>query len=138
MNDVVFSIKRGIGATVTAPILISPRAFSPRYDWDRVAGCFSRPGHPLEGKSFAGKILFFPAVQGGVAGGWVFYELAARGLAPAGVVFGRTNPVQVQGCVLAGIPVADGCDPAAFTALRNDDVVTLDCSAATISRVSCA
>jgi len=134
MSETVFAFARGIGAPVTAPVLVSARAFSPRYDWDRTAGTFSRPGHPLEGESFAGKILFFPAVQGGIAGGWVFHDLAARGLAPAAVVFGRTNPVQVQGCVLAGIPVADGCDPAAFAELRNGDVVTLDCAARTIRR----
>ena len=136
MSGTVFALARGIGKPVTAPVLVSSRAFSPRYDWDRAAGMFSRPGHPLEGESFAGKILLFPAVQGGIAGGWVFYDLAKRGLAPAGVIFGRTNPVQVQGCVLAGVPVADGCDPEAFSVLRNGDVVAFDPRVRTIRLVS--
>jgi predicted aconitase with swiveling domain len=121
-----FAVKRGTGPVVEGEALVSRAHFSPRYDLDREAGTFSRPGHPNEGEALAGKILFFPAVQGGVAGGWTFFELASRGRGPAGLVFGRTNPVMVQGAILAGIPVLDGLDADAFASVENGDVVRVD------------
>jgi predicted aconitase with swiveling domain len=122
----IFTVRRAYGATIEAEALVSPVHFSPRYDLDRTAGTFSRVGHPLEGQSISGKILFLPSPQGGVAGGWVFFELKSRGLAPAGLVFGRTNPVMVQGAVLAGIPILDGLAPEAFTQIASGDVVRVD------------
>lgn len=122
----VFSVRRGSGGVVEGEALVSTAHFSPRYDLDRSAGTFSRPGHPLEGQALAGKVLFFPAVQGGVAGGWTFFELRSRERGPAALVFGRTNPVMVQGAILAGIPILDGIDPQAFTVIRDGDVVRVD------------
>ena len=71
--------------------------------------------------SLAGKIVYFPTVQGGVAAGWAFLALRDRGVAPAGVLFGRTNPVMVQGLVLAGIPVMHRVNPDPFTVFRTGD-----------------
>src|SRR5881409_1400669 len=96
---------RGFGPDVEAEILLSGDTFSIRYDMDRETGVVSRRGHALEGVSLAGRIVYFPAVQGGVAAGWGFLALKHRGVAPAGLLFGRTNPVMVQGLVLAEIPV---------------------------------
>jgi len=121
-----FKVSRAIGPVAEAPALVSSKPFSPRYDIDREAGTFSRPGHPLEGQSLAGKILIFPGVQGGVMGGWVFLELKSRGKGPAALVFGRTNPVMVQGAIMAGIPILDGIDPEALDAIENGDVVRVD------------
>lgn len=121
-----FAVERAFGTMIEAPALVVPAHFSPRYDIDFATGIFSRPGHPLEGQSLEGRILFSPRVQGGVAGGWVFYELASRGKAPLAVVFGRTNPVMVQGLVFAGIPVVDGIDPEAFARIATGDLVRVD------------
>lgn len=118
--------RRGLGRVVVGESLVSPVPFSPRYDLDRANGVFSRPGHPLAGCSIAGKVLVFPAVQGGVAGGWVFLDLKARGLAPLALLFGRTNPVMVQGAVLAEISLLDGLSPDPVAALRTGDVVEVD------------
>ena len=122
----VFAVKRAFGAPIEGRALVSNAHFSTRYDLDRTAGAFSRPGHPNEGELLAGKILFFPAVQGGVAGGWTFLELKSRERGPAALVFGRTNPVMVQGAILARIPILDGLDDDAFTLIENDDIVRVD------------
>lgn len=125
-NKKVFSVKRAVGPSAQGEALISSKPFSPRYDIDQQKGTFSRPGHPLEGRSFANKILFFSGVMGGIMGGWVFFELRSRGLAPAALVFGRTNPVMVQGAILAEIPILDGIDPSALEAIQDGDVVRVD------------
>jgi len=122
----IFVVRRAVGPAVQAEALVSSKPFSPRYDINQQTGTFSRPGHPLEGRSFAGKILFFPGVQGGVMGGWVFFELKSRNLAPAALVFERTNPVMVQGSILAGIPILDGIEAAALQTVRDGDIVRVE------------
>ncbi len=121
-----FRVERAFGRLVEGPALVVPTHFSPRYDIDFATGIFSRPGHPLEGQSLAGRVFFSPRVQGGVAGGWVFYELASRGMGPLAVVFGATNPVMVQGLVFADIPVVAGIELAAFAAICTGDLVRVD------------
>jgi predicted aconitase with swiveling domain len=115
----------GFGPDVEGEVVLSRDSFSIRYDMDRETGVVSRRGHALEGQSLAGRIVYFPAVQGGVAAGWAFLALRGRGVAPAGVLFGRTNPVMVQGLVLAGIPVMHRVTPDPFTVLRTGDRVRM-------------
>jgi predicted aconitase with swiveling domain len=115
----------GYGADVEGELLLSRDPFSIRYDMDRETGVICRKGHALEGQSLAGRIVYFPAVQGGVAAGWAFRELVRRGHAPAGVLFGRTNPVMVQGLVFAGIPVLHRLRPDPLGTLRSGDRVRM-------------
>jgi predicted aconitase with swiveling domain len=121
----VLSAPPGFGPEVEAEILLARDTFSIRYDMDRDRGVISRRGHSLEGQSLAGKIAYFPAVQGGVAAGWAFLALVDRGVAPAGMLFGRTNPVMIQGLVLAGIPVMHRVSPDPATVLRSGDRVRM-------------
>ncbi len=95
-------------AVVEGEALVSTEGFSPRYDLDRLTGEISRPGHAIEGENIAGKILFFPTAKGGIAAGWAFYDLESKGIAPKALVFGKTNPVMVQGAVFAGIAITEG------------------------------
>jgi predicted aconitase with swiveling domain len=125
MNRAVLSAPPGFGPDVEAPIVLSKDSFSIRYDMDRETGVICRKGHALEGESLAGKIVYFPAVQGGVAAGWAFLALVHRGVAPAGLLFGRTNPVMIQGLVLASIPVMHRVTPDPFTVLSTGDRVRM-------------
>ena len=121
----VLAAPRGFGPDVEAEIVLSKDTFSIRYDMDRETGVISRRGHALEGQSLAGKIVYFPAVQGGVAAGWAFLALVHRRVAPAGILFGRTNPVMIQGLVLAGIPAMHRVSPDPFTVFRTGDRVRM-------------
>ena len=129
------SAPRGFGPDVEADIVLSKDTFSIRYDMDRETGVISRRGHALEGQSLAGKIVYFPAVQGGVAAGWAFLALVGRGVAPAGVLFGRTNPVMIQGLVLAGIPTMHRVSPDPFTVLQTGDRVRMSPSRGVVERI---
>lgn len=122
---IVLTAPPGFGSAVEAEILLSRDTFSIRYDMDRETGVISRKGHALEGHALTGRIVYFPAVQGGVAAGWAFLALAQRGHAPAGVLFGRTNPVMIQGLVLAGIPVMHRVTPDPFAVLKTGDRVRI-------------
>jgi predicted aconitase with swiveling domain len=126
----------GFGPDVEAELVLSRDTFSIRYDMDRETGVMSRRGHALEGVSLAGKIVYFPAVQGGVAAGWAFLALRGRGVAPAGVLFGRTNPVMIQGLVLAGIPVMHRVTPDPFSVFQPGDRVLMSPSRGIVRRIA--
>lgn len=121
-----FNVTRAVGKTVEGEALVSPVPFSARYDLDRVNGIISRVGHPLQGESIQGKIFLAPGVQGGVAAGWALLAMESRGVGFAGLVFGDTNPVMVQGAVTAGIPIASGIDMDSFNMIKTGDYVCLD------------
>ena len=129
-------LKRAWGPTVEAPVLVMEEGFSPRYDLDRWTGVISRIGHTAEGQSIVGKILIIPTVKGGVAAGWAFYDLLHKGIAPLGLVFGKLNPVMVQGAILANIPIADGLDQESMLMLHSGQNVRFDPSNKTITIVN--
>ncbi len=127
------NLLRAWGPVVQAPLLVMREGFSPRYDLDRWTGVISRIRHSAEGESIRGRILVIPTTKGGVAGGWAFHDLVHKGIAPAGLVFGKLNPVMVQGAVLAGIPVAEGLTAQDLQALASGEVVRLDPVARTLT-----
>lgn len=132
MNNLTFTLSQATGPTVEAPAIVSQRSFSPRYDLDRVAGRFSRSGHPLYGETLAGKVLVCRDVQGGVAGGWAFLAMRGAAVGPEALLFGATNPVMVQGAVTAGIPIVAGLDPTFFDTVENGDMLRIDPAAKTV------
>lgn len=128
----IIRVKRAWGSPVEARALVMREGFSPRYDLDRWTGVISRIGHSVEGESIRDRVLVIPTSKGGVAGGWAFLDLLHKGIAPKALVFGRLNPVMVQGAVLAGMPVTEGWDQDALQLIRTGDTVRIDPVARTI------
>jgi uncharacterized protein len=120
------TLTRGFGPVVEGEAVVSEEGFSPRYDLDRWTGVITKPGHRLEGLSIKDRICFFPTAKGGIAAGWAFYDIHAKGIAPRAFCFGVTNPVMVQGAILAGIPITEGWSPDPRTVLRTGDWVRVD------------
>lgn len=129
----VLHVTRAWGPVTEAPVLVMREGFSPRYDLDRLTGIISRIGHSAEGESIKGRILVIPTTKGGVAGGWAFFDLLHKDIAPAGLVFGKLNPVMVQGAVLARMPVTEGWPENLLNVLRTGDRIRLDPQAKTIT-----
>jgi uncharacterized protein len=119
-------VERAAGDVVKGEALVSTEGFSPRYDLDRWTGEISRPGHAIEGENIKNKVLFFPTAKGGIAAGWAFYDLKAKGIAPKAIVFGVTNPVMVQGAVFAGITITEGWSQNPLEVVRTGDTVKVD------------
>ena len=128
----VIRVKRAWGPVVEAPALVMREGFSPRYDLDRWNGVISRIGHSAEGESIRDRVLVIPTTKGGVAGGWAFFDLLHKGIAPKALVFGKLNPVMVQGAVLAQIPVTEGWDVDALELIRTGDRLRIDAGSRTI------
>ena len=119
-------LKRAFGPVVEGEALVSTEGFSPRYDLDRWSGLISRPGHALEGHNIRDKILITPSAKGGIAAGWAFYDIRAKGIAPKAFVFGVTNPVMVQGAVFAGITITESWSASPYGSIRTGDIVRVD------------
>lgn len=119
-------VERAAGAVVEGEALVSTEGFSPRYDLDRWSGEISRPGHAIEGENIKDKILFFPTAKGGIAAGWAFYDLSTKEIAPKAFVFGRTNPVMVQGAVFAGVTITEGWSRDPSDLIKTGDLVRVD------------
>jgi len=126
-------VKRAWGEPTEARALVMREGFSPRYDLDRWTGVISRVGHSAEGESVRDRVLIIPTSKGGVAGGWAFFDLLNKGIAPKALVFGKLNPVMVQGAVLARIPIMEGWDQDLLSLIRTGDMVRLDPLAKTIT-----
>lgn len=129
---VAIRIKRAFGRMVEGEAVVSEEGFSPRYDLDRWSGVITKPGHKLEGVNIRDRILFFPTAKGGIAAGWAFYDIKAKGIAPKALVFGVTNPVMVQGAVFAGMTITEGWSRDPRTCIRTGDIVRVDPAARTI------
>jgi uncharacterized protein len=123
----------GTGPAVEGEALVSTDAFSPRYDLDRATGLISRQNHALFGSHLSGKVLVIPAAKGGVAAGWAFHDLARRGIGPIAFICRETNPVMVQGAVLAGIPIVHRLEPDPVATIHTGDRVRIDPAAGTVT-----
>lgn len=125
-------VSRAFGSAVEGEAVVSDEGFSPRYDLDRWSGVITKPGHKLEGVNIRDKILFFPSAKGGMAAGWAFYDIKAKGIAPKALVFGVTNPVMVQGAVFAAMTITEGWSRDPRECIRTGDIVRVDPQAKTI------
>ena len=119
-------VARAFGPVVEGVAVVSSEGFSPRYDLDRWTGVITKRGHKLEGINIRDKILFFPTAKGGIAAGWAFFDIKAKGIAPKALVFGVTNPVMVQGAVFANITITEGWSEAPETRISTGDIVRID------------
>jgi uncharacterized protein len=129
-------VARALGKVVRGEALVSKEGFSPRYDLDRTTGQIAKIGHSLEGAFIHDKIMIIPSAKGGVAAGWAFADIADKGFAPKALVFGKLNPVMVQGAVFAGMTITEGWTPNALEVIRTGDVIEIDPDAKVIRTVS--
>jgi predicted aconitase with swiveling domain len=80
-------------------------------------------GHPLEGRSVAGRILVFPAGKGSTVGSYTLYRLARNGLAPAGMINAQSEAIVAVGAIIADIPMVDKID---VGRIENGQTVVID------------
>jgi uncharacterized protein len=121
-----FHAAAGMGRRVRGRALVAKDGFSARYDLDRVNGVFSRPEHKLAGQSYIGRILVLDAAKGGVATAWMLYEMAARGVMPAGLVLNTVNPIMVQGAALADLTIISDFDIDITAVVPNGALVEIE------------
>lgn len=81
---------------------------------DPATGVLHEPGHPLDGRNLAGKVLVCHGGKGSSSGSYILLNLARRNLAPVAILVERADAVLVAGAVLADIPLQQDVDLAAY------------------------
>jgi hypothetical protein len=122
----------GVGSVVEGEALVSHHGFSARYDVDRDQGVFSREAHDLYGQSLVGKVLVCTTAKGGIATSWMLLDMVSRQVAPLAILFQTTNPVMVQGAVLAGVAMLHRLDPDPATTIHSGDWLRVDPAQGTV------
>ena len=124
---IVLKCHAGIGPDVKGTALVADDNFSARYDLDRIKGVFSRPQHKLHGQSYVGRILVLVTAKGGVASAWMLREMTERAMAPAAIIFERTNTILAQGAALANLCMVDRfADGPPHTLIRTGDALLIE------------
>lgn len=100
-------IKSGRGE---GPALVSaaPIGFLGGVDPD--TGIVLEPGHPLQGRSVAGKVLVFPTGKGSTVGSYTILRLGRGGHGPAAIVNAESEAIVAVGAIIADIPMVDRID----------------------------
>jgi uncharacterized protein len=99
---------RGIsGGVATGTLLVSPEPITFLSGVDPDTGIIVEKGHPLEGKSLAGRVIAFDHGKGSTVGSYVIYALSRNGHAPAAIVNAEAEPIIVVGAIMGRIPMID-------------------------------
>ncbi|MCR4335632.1 MAG: DUF126 domain-containing protein [archaeon] len=77
---------------------------------DPDTGIVAEVGHPLEGKSIAGKILVFPQGKGSTVGSYILYRLKKNKKAPLAIVNKECETIVAVGAIISEIPCVDKID----------------------------
>lgn len=93
---------------------------------DPNTGKVREPGHDLEGKSIAGKILIFPVGKGSTTGSWQYYATYKRGNAPRGIINLQAEGVVAVSAVITGTPMVHRPEQDPFAYIKDGDMVTVN------------
>lgn len=86
-------------------------------------GIIIEPGHPLEGKSVAGRVLVFPTGKGSTVGSYTLYRMARAGTAPAAIINAESEAIVAVGAIISDIPMVDKID---IAQIRTGDRVCVE------------
>ena len=101
-----------------------PISFTGGMDPD--TGIIKEPGHELEGKSVAGKILVFPTGKGSTTGSWQFYAAFKRGNAPKGIINVQAEGVVAVSAIITGTPMVHKPEKDPLECISNGDFVRIN------------
>ncbi len=99
------AISKGVAS---GELLVSSEPISFYGGVDPDTGVVVERGHPLEGKSVAGKVIYFPRGKGSTVGSYTLYRLKKNGLAPSAIINGECEPIVAVGAIISDIPLVDG------------------------------
>jgi len=98
------------GGKAKAEAIVSEQGISFYGGVDPDTGVVVEKGHPLEGKSIAGKILVFPQGKGSTVGSYTMYRLKKNGKAPAAIINRECETIVAVGAIISEIPCVDKID----------------------------
>ena len=112
--------------------IVSRMAISFTGGMDPDTGIIREPGHDLEGRSVAGRILVFPTGKGSTTGSWQFYAAFKRGNAPKGIINVKAEGVVAVSAILTNTPMVHEPEKDPLELIGDGDFVKLDADKGTI------
>lgn len=97
---------------------------------DADTGIVLEAGHPLHGRSVAGKILVFPTGKGSTVGSYTILRLGRNGHGPAAIINAESEAIVAVGAIIADIPMVDRID---ISRIRDGDWVVVNDGVVNIS-----
>ena len=126
MDTLTLNGRKIVGGTAEGEALVSDEPISFIGGLDSMTGYVVEPGHALEGKCIAGKVLVYPTGKGSTGGSYRIYEMAYRKTAPAAIILTERESVVTLGCIMSNIPAVDCQDPVPCEAISDGDYVYVD------------
>lgn len=111
---------------VTGEAIVSKTPISFIGGMDPYTGIIREPGHELQGKSVAGKILVFPLGKGSTTGSWQFYIAYKNGKAPIGIINVKAEGVIAISAVITDTPMIHLLERNPLEFIRTGDMVTIN------------
>ena len=118
--------KRIVPGIVTGEAIVSKTAISFTGGMDPNSGIIREPGHELQGKSVAGKILVFPWGKGSTTGSWQFYIAHKKGKAPIGIINVKAEGVVAISAVITDTPMVHLLEKNPLEFIKTGDTVTIN------------
>ena len=118
-----------VEGTVEGEALVTTEKLSHLYNAIGNDGVIRMNGHPLMGKSYAGKIIVYDTDIFSTGGAWGLYfkcKITEKG--PKGLICRNVHPISVGGAVDAGIPAVDGFDVDPCRAIKTGDRIRITAS----------
>ena len=122
---IVLKSRRGFGQEVEGEALVSQDPIHFTMDIGPHTGIGIGVGHELHGKSIAGKILVISGAKGGVASSMAIAQLVKDGCGPKALIYSRSNPIMVQGAIMANIPIMEHFNENPIEVIRSGDWVRM-------------
>ena len=119
-------VKTVVKGIVRGEAIVSRMPISFTGGVDPNTGNVREPGHDLEGRSIAGKILVFPIGKGSTTGSWQFYATYKRGNAPKGIINLKSEGVVAVSAVITGTPMVHQPEQDPFPYIKDGDMVTIN------------
>ncbi len=106
--------------------IVSRMAISFTGGMDPDTGIIREPGHDLEGKSVAGKILVFPTGKGSTTGSWQFYAAYKRENAPKGMINISAEGVVTVSAIITDTPFVHSPEEDVLKMIEDGDFVRIN------------
>lgn len=128
MSDASFTLKgrKIVKGKASGEALVTSEAISFNGGVDNMTGVVTEPGHELEGRNIAGKILVFRTGKGSTGGSYKIYDMVSRGTAPLGFIQVASEGITTIGAIIGELPVVASLDRDPTQVIRSGDHVELD------------
>ncbi|HWQ40888.1 MAG TPA: DUF126 domain-containing protein [Desulfosporosinus sp.] len=135
MTEIIHG-RKIVGGKAKSEALVSSEPICFLGGVDVKTGKVTEVGHPLEGRSIAGKVLVFPTGKGSTGGSYLIYEAVYNGVGPVAMINREVEQVTAIGCIIAEIPTIDRPDIDPIEVIKDGDLVEVDADVGEIHIIS--